>query len=92
MTSSIVTGLKNRTRAMNGQTSCGASTQYDSCFIDTCPVCCVVSDWSEWSCQPKADCTRSNAKVTGSLVRGRSVMLPPKNGGAPCPALSEDTV
>ncbi len=42
------------------------------------PVDCVVSGWSEWS-----------ACTNGSQTRTRSILTPPSNGGAACPALSE---
>jgi hypothetical protein len=49
----------------------------DSC-VACLPVNCVVSDWSDWS-----------ACVNGSQTRTKTILVPPKNGGNPCPPLTE---
>ncbi|CAK5220737.1 unnamed protein product [Aphanomyces euteiches] len=45
----------------------------------TCPVHCVMSDWSSWFCD----------KVSGVSKRSRTILTNPLNGGADCPALEE---
>jgi hypothetical protein len=50
------------------------------------PVACVVSDWSAWSAwTPVANSVPPQEQRT----RTRTIVTPPSNGGAACPALSE---
>ena len=51
------------------------------CDAGSCVQDCVVTDWSDW--------TECNCGQDFYLNRTREVVAPPRNGGAPCPALLE---
>jgi hypothetical protein len=51
------------------------------------PVNCVVSDWGAWSDPAWLAC--SGGQQTRALVRTRTIVTQPANGGVACPALVE---
>lgn len=51
------------------------------------PVDCVVSDWSLQSAGPWSACV--NNQQTRQETWARTILTPPANGGAACPALTE---
>jgi len=85
-------GTQIRTRriatpARNGGAACPALSEQQSCNKQACPtappkVNCAVSGWSAWG-----SCSKSCG--SGTQTRTRRIATPAKNGGAACPALSE---
>ena len=83
-------GVQTRTRsvvtpASDGGDDCPSLTEDQNCNTHNCPVDCVVSEWGDFSA----------CSVTcggGIQTRTRSVVTPTSDGGAACPALSEDQV
>lgn len=51
------------------------------------PVNCAVSDWSAWSNPAWEACI--GGQQTRALVRTRTIVTQPANGGTPCPVLVE---
>ena len=68
---------------MNGGKACSGKTSgWMPCFMDKCPLACIVNDWSGWS-----GCTKT---CGGGLVqRSRGILRWPSHGGAACPALAQ---
>ena len=50
----------------------------------TCPVDCVVGDWSDWN-----TCSASCGDA-GVRTRSRTITTPPLNGGLSCPPVTEE--
>jgi len=63
----------------DGGSSCvGDAEQEAPCEASSCPVDCVITDWSEWSaCSTSCD--------GGVIVRFRAVQVEPAFGGLQCP-------
>ncbi len=83
-------GTQARTRTIvtppaNGGAECPALSEEQACNTQPCviPVDCVVSSWSVWG-------TCSASCGGGTQVRTRTIITPPANGGAECPALTEE--
>lgn len=53
------------------------------------PINCVVSAWSPWSDPSWSTC--SGGHQTRTLVRTRTIVTQPANGGTACPVLTEST-
>jgi hypothetical protein len=51
------------------------------------PVDCVVSEWGAWSDPPWLAC--ADGMQSRSIVRTRTIVTQPANGGAACPSLVE---
>ena len=65
-----------------GGKECPALTETISCNTNGCPVNCQVSDWG-----PFTDCS---ADCNGGIKkRKRKILVDPRNGGEPCPNLTE---
>jgi len=65
-----------------GGKECPALTETISCNTNGCPVNCQVSNWG-----PFTDCS---ADCNGGIKkRKRKILVDPKNGGEPCPNLTE---
>ncbi|XP_029005418.1 SCO-spondin [Betta splendens] len=73
-------GKRTRTRLCHeteGSTSCADTTQMESCDLLSCPVGCLLSEWSPWS-----ECS---ATCGGGLsMRNRTVLREPEPGGLAC--------
>lgn len=51
------------------------------------PVNCVVSEWGPWSDPPWLDC--ADGMQSRTIVRTRTIVTQPANGGTACPSLVE---
>ena len=81
-------GTKTRTRAITehpvGGLPCEVTSQMATCNEQPCPVDCSVGEWGIWTgCVVECG--------IGDIVRTRRVVVPPANGGAECPRLSDDS-
>eukprot|EP01013_Petalomonas_cantuscygni_P015357 TRINITY_DN3164_c0_g1_i1.p1 TRINITY_DN3164_c0_g1~~TRINITY_DN3164_c0_g1_i1.p1 ORF type:complete len:6949 (+),score=1286.42 TRINITY_DN3164_c0_g1_i1:147-20993(+) len=61
---------------------CGGAERTVVCNDQACPTDCQVSEWYQWSA---CDSGCGN----GTQTRSRSILTEPKDGGAPCPDLTE---
>lgn len=82
-------GQSERTRTVitqpqfNGR-ECDATIETTGCNEQSCPIDCVVSDWSDWS-----GC--STGCGGGTQTRTRYIVTDSQNGGAACPVLIDST-
>jgi len=74
--STISSNLFNPCQVYSNGTMNGVPLSTGGCKVD-----CVVSGWSGWSACP--------CNGGGTITRTRTVTIPPANGGAACPALTE---
>eukprot|EP01004_Peranema_trichophorum_P007321 NODE_60_length_4100_cov_55.328640_g50_i0.p1 GENE.NODE_60_length_4100_cov_55.328640_g50_i0~~NODE_60_length_4100_cov_55.328640_g50_i0.p1 ORF type:complete len:1365 (-),score=567.13 NODE_60_length_4100_cov_55.328640_g50_i0:5-3496(-) len=73
------------TSAQFGGKECSASSEYQTCNTQPCPVDCVMGEFSSWSV-----CDRTCG--SGSRTRTRSIIVAPLNEGRVCGASSESEV
>jgi hypothetical protein len=76
-------GNRTRTRPIitpprDGGAPCPETKQTEKCNTQDCPVDCAVGHWSDWT-------VCSKPCGGGSRTRTRSIVTPPRDGGAPCP-------
>ena len=74
-------------RAYNSSGTLGPASNEISARVGGGPVDCVVGAWTLQSSTPWGACT--NGRRTRTETWARSVVTPPANGGAACPALTE---
>ncbi len=84
------TGTQTRTRTIqkqpiNGGKACPTVlSESQQCNTQTCPVDCLVSDWSAWS-------TCDKPCGTGNQTRTRTIQRQAANGGKVCPTVLSES-
>jgi hypothetical protein len=79
-------GLQLRTRKITTAQSCSGAAcpvlkEFQSCEAPSCPVDCVVSDWSYWTLCPSC----AVGGVGNVSERFRTILRQPSGGGVGCP-------
>merc|ERR1711971_946081 len=83
-------GTQNRTvvtPASNGGQECPKLTK--DCSLKSCPVKCVLSEWSECKTEDSRDCGPGTKTKTVPGTKTRTVTTPASHEGKKCPQLSK---